>query len=393
MDYSRFHYVAQPEDKIPAELLIPRVGPYDKFAIKWGYTPVAGAKSPEEEKSALHEIVKVQDSTPWLRFSTARSMGSDPGELTEAVGDEDAIEATTLGTKNIKRVVSSLMEALPEKNAPYDELGAVYSVVIGQWVRELNHVGALVGGFHSQQKHWGQEGVLFTPVPKEKQKAAIALLNRSLFATPSWLVPAEIQRRLEPMGALNRVVNAQRSVLTTLLNPARLARLQEQEALDGDKAYPAAQMLADLREGIFTEVASRAANAPPASGVRIDAFRRNLQRAYIEIINERLNGRPQPVTAVGATSAVVVPLNPHDDARGLLRAELRAISARAGARIAAASDAATRAHLEDLRDRIADVLDPKLPLGGGAGTGGARPSADDIVEDAEECWPNLAILP
>ena len=97
MDYSRFHYVAQPEDKIPAELLIPRVGPYDKFAIKWGYTPVAGAKSPEQEKSALHEIVKVQDTTPWLRFSTARSMGSDPGELTEAVGDEDAIEATNLG--------------------------------------------------------------------------------------------------------------------------------------------------------------------------------------------------------------------------------------------------------------------------------------------------------
>jgi hypothetical protein len=107
------------------------------------------------------------------------------GELTEAVGDEDVIEATTLGTQNIRRVMSSLLEALPEKDTPYDELGAVHGVVIGQWVRELNHVAALVGGFHSQQKHWGQDGVLFTPVPKEKQKAAVAFLNRTVFTTPA----------------------------------------------------------------------------------------------------------------------------------------------------------------------------------------------------------------
>jgi hypothetical protein len=391
MDYSRFHYVAQPEDKIPPELLIPRVGPYDKFAIKWGYSPVPGAKSPEEEKAVLQEIVKAQDSTPWLRFSTVRSMGADPGELTEAVGDEDAIEATSLGTKNIRRVVSSLLEALPEKNAPYDELGAVYSSVIGQWVRELNHVGALVGGFHSQQKHWGQEGVLFTSVPKEKQKAAVTFLNRSVFATPTWLVPTEIQRRLEPMGALNRIVGAQRSVLTTLLSPARLARLQEQEALDGDKAYPAAQFLADLREGIFTEITNRATGpSASSSGLRIDAYRRNLQRAYLEIINERLNGRQQPVTAAGPTSVTTVAINPFDDARGLLRAELRTISSRASSRMPAASDAATRAHLEDLKDRIADILDPKLPPPGAAGAA-ARTQTSDAAED--DCWPDLAILP
>ena len=51
MDYSRFNYVAQPEDHIPVEDLVPNVGPYDVFATKWGYTPVAGAKSPEERKA------------------------------------------------------------------------------------------------------------------------------------------------------------------------------------------------------------------------------------------------------------------------------------------------------------------------------------------------------
>ena len=43
MDYARFNYVAQPEDNIPVNLLIPTVGPYDKYAIMWGYKPIAGA--------------------------------------------------------------------------------------------------------------------------------------------------------------------------------------------------------------------------------------------------------------------------------------------------------------------------------------------------------------
>jgi hypothetical protein len=380
MDYSRFNYIVQPEDRVPAELLIPRIGPYDKFSIRWGYRPIAGATTPDGEKEALQEWVKAQEDTPWLRFSTPKSMGSDPGELTEAVGDADAIQASTLGTRNIKRVLDMLLTAVPRKGEDYDDLGTVYSSVIGQWVRELNHVAALVGGFHSQQKHAGQEGVLFTPVPGERQKAALKFLNANIFATPTWLVQPEIIRRLEPMGALNRVVNAQRSVLSSLLSPARMARLQEQEAIDGIKAYRSTEFLADLRSGIFGEMAD--------TSVRIDPYRRNLQRAYLELINERLNSRQAPAMAIGATSATVIQLNPNDDTRGLLRGELRAISAQATARVASSADRATRVHLDDLRDRIAQILDPKLPMAssGPATANRGRPSIDD-------CWPDLAVLP
>ena len=45
MDYSRFNYVVQPEDGVPAADLIPKIGPYDLFAIKWGYQPIPGAAS------------------------------------------------------------------------------------------------------------------------------------------------------------------------------------------------------------------------------------------------------------------------------------------------------------------------------------------------------------
>ncbi|MDH5234919.1 MAG: zinc-dependent metalloprotease, partial [Gemmatimonadota bacterium] len=53
MDYSRFNYVAQPEDRIPVEDLIPKVGPYDRYAIMWGYRPIPGAKTPDAEIATL----------------------------------------------------------------------------------------------------------------------------------------------------------------------------------------------------------------------------------------------------------------------------------------------------------------------------------------------------
>ena len=77
--------------------------------------------------------------------------------------------------------------------------------MLGQWATELNHVTGIVGGFNSQQKHGGQDGVRFVIVPKERQAAAVRFLNENAFATPSWAVKPEILRRIEPSGALARV--------------------------------------------------------------------------------------------------------------------------------------------------------------------------------------------
>src|SRR5207237_4775855 len=106
MDYSRFNYVAQPEDGIDVADLVPRIGPYDEYAVMWGYKPVPAAKTPDEERQTLDGWARRQDETPWLRFSTRKAMGSDPGEQTEAVGDADAVAATTLGVKNLDRVMN-----------------------------------------------------------------------------------------------------------------------------------------------------------------------------------------------------------------------------------------------------------------------------------------------
>jgi hypothetical protein len=105
MDYSRFNYVAQPEDNIPPELLIPQVGPYDHFAVKWGYAEIPGAQTPEDELPTLDRWARMQDTIPWLRYTTEESP-NDPYALTEAVGDEDAVRASMLGLRNLERVTA-----------------------------------------------------------------------------------------------------------------------------------------------------------------------------------------------------------------------------------------------------------------------------------------------
>jgi hypothetical protein len=149
--------------------------------------------------------------------------------------------------------------------------------------------------------------------------------------------------------------------------------MAEQEALDGASAYGPAEMMADVRNGVWSELAS--------PQVQIDVFRRNLQRAYLELLNTKLNG-------TGAAAAT-------DDARALARAELQALSVTINAAMPKAGDRLTRAHLADARDRIAKSLDPKFaspatPVGPGGFPG--FPGSDDD-DQPKSCWPDYIIQP
>ena len=372
MDYSRFNYVAQPEDNIPVEDLIPGVGPYDKWATMWGYKPIPGASNPDEERATLDQWALEQNETPWYRFSTAGSSRSDPGELTEAVGDGDAVAATTLGVKNLERVADMLISATSKPGRNWDDLEELYGRMLGQWVREMNHVGALLGGFDSQQKHDGQEGVRFTPVERERQADAVGFLNENAFQTPDFMIKPAILRRLEPSGVISRIRNSQRSVMNFLLNADRFTRLVEQEALDTN-AYTPTRFLGDLRNGVWSELAEES--------VRTDAFRRNVQRIYLDLLDARLNGN-------GSVS---------DDMRAFLRGQLAILDGEVAASVARASDQATRFHLEDVRDHIARILDPKFSRSGADGGGTNTFGIDDPDPfdpyTINGCWFDAIIRP
>jgi hypothetical protein len=391
MDYSRFNYVVQPEDGVPAADLIPKVGEYDKFAIHWGYAPIPTAKTSDAEQVQLNKWASEQDSKPQLRFSTAGAGTADPGDNTEAVGDIDAVQATALGVKNLERVAGMLLTATTTKpGEPYDELTEVYGRLIGQWTTEMNHVTQLVGGFNSQQKHIGQTGARFTSVPRARQAEAVKFLLDSAFQTPQFMIKPEIVRLISPTAAIARVRTAQNSVMNSLLLTARLDRLIEQAAVDGAVAYTPVQFLADVRAGVWSELRTPA--------VPVDAYRRNTQRIHIDTIDNRLNGGAEPSVEV----------------RALLKGELRSLRAQLVAAIPAATDRATRLHLEDSRDAVDEILDPRAmrtrtaPAAAGGGGRGfsdslrvleSSSSRFDYENDpflqrgasAAICWPDYVI--
>jgi hypothetical protein len=386
MDYSRFNYVAQPEDKVPVDDLVPRIGPYDIWATKWGYTPIPAAQNADDEKSTLDQWAREQDKTPWYRFSASASAGSDPGDLTEAVGDADALKSTALGIKNLQRVSKMLLSATTAKaGEPYEDLAELYGRMLGQWTLELNHVAAIVGGLNAQEKYVGQEGVVYSPVLKARQEAAVKFLSENAFATPAWAIDPQVLRRIEPIGVLSRIRNAQSSVLNNLLSSPRFARLVEQEAIDGASAYGPTEFLADVRKGIWKELDS--------PKIKIDAYRRNLQRAYLDVINNKLNA------AAPALPANLPPGFPagffasSGDEKPFYRAELKTLNSAISAALAKTPDQETRAHLEATRDQIAKILDPKFAPPSGSGAGVIRVFGDQFDPSFDTCWPDYVIRP
>src|SRR5262249_32213426 len=184
----------------------------------------------------------------------------------------------------VDRVGNMLLSATSTKEGePYKDLEELHGRLLQQWTREMNHVANVVGGFNSQTKHIGQEGVVFTIIPKERQAEAVKFLSENAFKAPNFAVDTRVLRRIEPVGALNRIRTSQLSVLNTLLQPVRLQRMIEQEALDGPVAYRPVDFLLDLRRGVWTEL--------DAAQVNIDPYRRNLQRSHLDLLSDRLNGR------------------------------------------------------------------------------------------------------
>ena len=348
MDYSRFNYVAQPEDGIPPELLLPRLGPYDRFAIEWGYRPILEASTPEDELPILDSWARQQDSIPWLRFSTFDSP-NDPFDLREAVGDSDAMKSSRLGLKNLERVMRMLIPVAERPGRDYELLDELYERAVAQWGRYMGHVAAVIGGAETQEKYG--TGPRFEPVSREKQREAMLFLKEEGFSRPDMLLDPEILWRLEAEGAILRIRTAQSRILTALLNHNRLNRLIEYEATAADRSevYTVGDMIADLHGGVWGELSDRT--------VKIDVYRRNLQRAFLEAVEAELT--PPPAQGSGQRQNVLRE-SWNSDVRPVLKGELRSLDQEINRALPRTTDRMTRLHLEDVRAEIARIMDPRF---------------------------------
>ena len=346
MDYARFNYVAQPEDGDVA--LMPNIGPYDKWAIKWGYKPIP-EKNPIEEKAVLDEWILEKADDPMYRFGRQQFGVIDHTSQTEDLGD-DSMKASMYGIKNLKRIVPKLQDWTTEKGENYEELENMYNQVLSQYNRYMGHVIANIGGVKETYKTADQEGAVYTHAPRDKQERAMEFVQNQLFETPEWLIDQEIFNKIESDGQIDRIRSIQVRNLNNILDFGRMARLMENEEANGNDAYGLLEMMTDLREGVFSEL---------DRGRRIDRYRRNLQRAYVErlefIMNNEQRKLPARFRAFAGQSSIDVE---QSDVRPIVRGELKTLQREARRAARRTSDRLSRLHLEDLVERIKMILNP-----------------------------------
>jgi len=280
MSYSRFNYVAQPGDKVSHSDMIGRIGPYDKFAIAWGYTPISGASSPEEEKSTLDRWAAEQVKHPELRYGNY-VYNEDPETQSECIGSE-AVKSSQLGLLNIDRSAKLLYPAATVQGDDYNSLRELCSTLVDQRFTEVMRILRYVGGVVETNYHVGHGETVFKPVSKADQKAAVEFLMAAGTHMPSSLTNRWLLSKLYPDGDVSRVVGRQTMLVTALLQDGRIQRLQDFEAESGGSAYTVSQLATDVQSGVWSELNQKHPD--------VDVYRRALQIGYLSVIDSRING-------------------------------------------------------------------------------------------------------
>lgn len=347
MDYARFNYIAQPEDKGVA--LMPDIGPYDKHAIEWGYRPILD-KTAVDEKTTLNKWILDRADNLMYRFGHQQAGGVvDPSSQTEDLGD-DAIKAGSYGIKNLQRILPNIEKWTTKDGENYDEMATMYGQVLSQFNRYMGHVTANIGGVYEYYKTSNQEGAIYTHVAKSHQKNALNFINKELFSTPTWMIDKNIYAKTQFSGAIEKIGSVQTRTLYNILDSGRMARMIENQTMNGSKAYSLVAMFSDLRKGVWSEL---------YTGKTIDTYRRNLQRAHINRLDYLLNtAKNQRGANRGYFKQSTVNIG-QSDIKAMVRGELNRIKREIRAAVSKASNTTSRYHLQDAIARIDMALDPK----------------------------------
>ena len=352
MDYARFNYVAQPEDK--GVSLMPNVGIYDKHSIRWGYRPILEAKSAKDEKPVLDQWIRAHEKDPMYRFGS-QQFGNpiDPSSQTEDLGD-DAIKASLYGIENLKKIVPNLNKWTYNEGEDFQELEDLYAQIFNQYNRYMGHVIANIGGVYENYKTFDQSGSVYSHVVKNHQKQCMKFLNEQLFKTPAWLINKEISNKIEFTGLTERIRKSQSNNLKKILDFARLARVIENNAVNDNESYSLIEMLNDLQIGIWSELRTSSA---------ITVYRRNLQKAYIERMDYLINKKQSEITGIEKYTLKRTKVNINQsDIISVCRGKLEELKSQIKKRLPSYRDEYSKYHLKDMINRIDSTLESKDSL-------------------------------
>ncbi|NHF59004.1 zinc-dependent metalloprotease [Flavobacteriaceae bacterium TP-CH-4] len=348
MDYARFNYVAQPEDNIPTEYLMPRIGDYDKWAIQWGYSLFPEEMPLEEEKELLAQMVVDSVSNNNRLWFGGEGRDFDPRSQTEDLGD-DAMIASTYGIMNLQRIAPCLREWTKGKNSDdFSNLDEIYQALVNQYSDYIFHVTKNIGGIYVTPKTMGEEGEVYRPVPKEVQKQALAFLNKHIFREPKWLLRNDILNAIQSPQSKESVTQTMESVMMNLLGGSRLSRMTFiAERYEEEDPYRPEEYIDDLNHLIWGDM---------YVFYQTNAYRRKLQKAYVS----NMIALYKPEEADGIVEGILAKLSEgytaNTDVRSLALDNLITLQGKIKQTLPVMTDRLTIAHLNYLKREIEEVV-------------------------------------
>ncbi|WP_051691822.1 zinc-dependent metalloprotease [Pedobacter borealis] len=348
MDLNFYNYVAQPEDKISRKGLIPGIGDYDKWAIKWGYS-YTGAKDFESDKKIRLKWILDQAKTGSKLWFAGDQGGNtndpiDPSVQWADLGN-DPIKASEYGLKNLKVAMANLIKWTVTEDDTYYPTSDLYYTICDQFSFLMRHVYSNVGGVYTTIKSIEQDGDVYVPVPKATQKAAVAFLNKEVFDTPTWIFDQNVLNKFKKPAKKEQFQKMQDNTLYYLINTNRLFRMNTTTMRYGKaNTYTVDDLFTDLNNGLWGELKSHEA---------VDSYKRVLQKAAVGYMlkcaqeGDKLPDPSKPLAEdLGGTDVPVV-----------VRMHLKKIMDQCKAAIPTYQDPVMVAHLEYVSGKIDKYLD------------------------------------
>ena len=284
MDYPAINLPPKKEIKVQYEQVEP--GPYDLWAIEYGYS--VGFEDATEEEQRLQQIL-MKSVMPEHTFGNDADDMRSPGKATDPrinVGDlsSDAITYSVQQIKLAESIMPQLLNRYGHDQHSYEPLRKSFALLFGSYGKNGGIISRYIGGVYVERFMPGlSNGKPYQAVPAAEQRRAMGALATYIFAPDAFKIPdglvhyLQTERRgfnLFPKSELpsmyEAMLNTQKSVLAHLLHPSTLDRLNESHFVGN--TYTQSEMLQSLTDAIFKSDLD----------VLPNTMRRNLQVAYTE---------------------------------------------------------------------------------------------------------------
>jgi hypothetical protein len=364
MDYNPSNIV--PKGWTQGDYYNTTLGPYDHWAIEYGYKQFKGDQAEELKKIAS------RSGEPQLQYATdedTRGIDPDPDSNRFDLGS-DPLEYAKVRMQLVQELIPGMVDRVTKDGEDYTQARRVFNVLLAQQGQGMYFVSRYVGGLKTSRSHKGDKDARppITLVDVQLQRDALGMLEENVFNDQPFQFPPELYNQLgwsnwshwgtsnsvrKDFGIHDFVLQWQQRILAQLLSSVTLKRMHDAElrvSADAD-ALTTAELIQRLTKAIYSEVESTKEGDYTLRKPAISSLRRNLQRSYLEDLSS---------LALGSTGAP-------QDCQTIAYAELANLQQRIKSLldnqpVASKLDAYSRAHLQETSARITKALEAKFDL-------------------------------